>query len=222
MTTIVLIHAVKAAMGPVEEAFKTLWPEAKLINLLDESLSILRSKHETLSPELIERVVEHSRYALNLGADGVLFTCSAFGEAIDKANDLFPIPILKPNEGMFRKALKTSKRIGMVASFMPAVAGMEEEFYSLAKDIRPDACLTSICAEGAKAALNEGAVTTHNRLMALAAKKLVDEEVLMLAHFSSSLALEAVSEKSHKPILTSPNSAVELLKTLINTESNEI
>ncbi|BED91374.1 MULTISPECIES: aspartate/glutamate racemase family protein [unclassified Pseudoalteromonas] len=219
MTTIVLVHAVKAAMGPIDDAFKVIWPEAKLINLLDESLGILRSKNEELSQELVQRVIEHSRYAVELGADGVLYTCSAFGEAIDKANEIFPIPILKPNEGMFRKALQMSSQIGMVASFMPAVSGMENEFYALAKEVNPDARLTSICASGAKAALNEGDTAKHNDLMAETAQQLINEEVLMLAHFSSSLALESVCKINDKPILTSPNSAVELLKILVNAKS---
>lgn len=36
MTKIALVHAVQAAMPPIEDAFKKLWPEARRTNLLDD------------------------------------------------------------------------------------------------------------------------------------------------------------------------------------------
>ncbi len=36
---ITLVHALKHSIVPVEAAFAKLWPEARLMNLLDDSLS---------------------------------------------------------------------------------------------------------------------------------------------------------------------------------------
>jgi hypothetical protein len=33
-----LVHPTPLAMAPIDEAFKTLWPQAQTINVLDESL----------------------------------------------------------------------------------------------------------------------------------------------------------------------------------------
>ena len=36
---ITLIHALKHSIQPIEASFARLWPEARLMNLLDDSLS---------------------------------------------------------------------------------------------------------------------------------------------------------------------------------------
>jgi hypothetical protein len=36
---IAIIHAVRVAVSPIEKTFERLWPDAKLVNILDETLS---------------------------------------------------------------------------------------------------------------------------------------------------------------------------------------
>ena len=81
---IVLLHATPVAMEPVQTAFKERWPEARLVNLLDDALSPDRAAEPTLTDRMIERFVTFGRYAYSVGADGILVTCSAFGPAIDR------------------------------------------------------------------------------------------------------------------------------------------
>ncbi|TCP96923.1 hypothetical protein EDC44_103122 [Cricetibacter osteomyelitidis] len=212
---IVLIHAVQAAMQPIINAFKQYWFKAEILNVLDEGLSSERAKSQNLTPKLKKRIADLTEYAISLNADAILFTCSAFGEAIDEVAKNSPIPVLKPNEGMFRLALQQGKRIGMIASFQPAVAGMEQEFDELAKALNPAATIRTVCVSEAKAALNKGDIETHNRLMAEAVKQFNDEDIILLAHFSSSTALPEASALCSKPILTSPKSAVDLLKEIL-------
>ncbi|MPW28191.1 arylsulfatase [Agarivorans sp. B2Z047] len=215
MPRVVLIHAVQIAMQPIQSAFQQYWPEAELINILDESLSIERAKQEQLSQALISRIIDLSEYATSLGADAVLFTCSAFGEAIEMAAEQSAIPVLKPNQAMFLQAINISPNVGMIASFEPAVAGMEQEFNQLAKAQGKDAQITTVCVAEAKEALKQGDVDKHNQLTANAAKQLNEQPVLMLAHFSSSRALDAVKKATGKQVLSSPVSAVEMLRTVL-------
>lgn len=66
-----------------------------------------------------------TRYALDIGANGILFTCSAFGDAIEAARQGVDEPVLKPNEAMFAEALAVDGRIGMPATFQPSVESMQ-------------------------------------------------------------------------------------------------
>jgi hypothetical protein len=45
---IALVHAVRVAIAPVEDAFRRHWPEADLVNLLDDSLSRDRNRERDL------------------------------------------------------------------------------------------------------------------------------------------------------------------------------
>ena len=45
-----LVHPTPLAMAPIDEAFKTQWPQAQTINVLDESLYADIPQDGTLAP----------------------------------------------------------------------------------------------------------------------------------------------------------------------------
>lgn len=213
---IVLLHATPVAMAPIQAAFDDLWPEAETINLLDDGLSIDRAREDTLSESMIARFVRFGRYGMDMHADGILATCSAFGAAIERLAEQVPVPVLKPNEAMFEAALARGKRIGMLATFGPAVASMTaefEEYVAKSAESGQSAELKTILVDGAIDALRKGDAERHNALIAARAPELNDCDVIMLAHFSTSRALEAVREKTAVPVLTAPHAAVERMRT---------
>lgn len=212
---IVLLHATPVAVEPVAAAFAELWPEAELVNLLDDSLSPDRAKTEELTDALTERFVNFGHYAHSTGADGILITCSAFGPAIVRMQQELPIPVLKPNEAMFRAALEKGRNIAMVATFCPAVITMEAEFAEFMGQVGVDARLITLVVEPAMTALRAGDAETHNRLIAERAADLRDFDTVMLAHFSTSRAQAALSERLAVPVLSAPKAAVTRLKELI-------
>ena len=212
---IALIHAVTVAMPPVHAAFARLWPQAECTDLLDTALSIDRERDGELTPAMCRRIATLAEYAAGTGAAGILFTCSAFGEAIEAAAAASPVPVLKPNEAMFEAALATGRRIGMLATFAPSVAGMEDEFRQLAARRGVPARLETICVEAAMRALREGDGAAHDRLLADAAPRLVGCDAVLLAHFSTARAESAVGAALPCPVLTAPGAAVATLKSLI-------
>jgi Asp/Glu/hydantoin racemase len=215
MPRIALIHAVAVAMPPVHEAFRQLWPEAECVDILDTSLSRDRERDGELTKKMTGRFLLLAKYAEDNGASGILFTCSAFGEAIEEAASKAKIPVLKPNEAMFEAALATGKRFGMLATFQPSVAGMEEEFRAIAGQAKSKASLDSFCVPGAMKALQAGDGAEHDQLVAIAAPRFAERDAVLLAHFSTSRAAAAVKAAVRCPVLTAPGAAVEKLKGLI-------
>lgn len=212
MTRVALIHAVTVAIDPVRQAFEELWPEADIINILDDGLSPDRARDWDLTPALGQRIIDLGKYALSTGADGVLYTCSAFGSAIETFAATTEKPVLKPNEAMFARALAAGHRIGMLATFRPSVASMEEEFRDMAVAEAAEATIETVLVEDALMALKAGDAENHNRLLASSAARLAQCDAVMLAHFSTSRAYEAVSRVVESPVLTSPRAAVEELR----------
>ena len=212
---IALIHAVTVAMAPVHEAFARLWPEAECTDLLDTALAVDRARDGELTPAMFGRVGALADYAAATGAAGILFTCSAFGEAIERAAQGSPIPVLKPNEAMFEMALAAGGRIGMLATFAPSIAGMEGEFRQMAAQRRLRTRLETLCVTEARAALDAGDGAAHDRLLCQAAPRLAHCDAVLLAHFSTARAQDQVAAALPCPVLTAPGAAVIRLKSLV-------
>ena len=213
---IVLLHATPVAMQPIQAAFKERWPEAETVNLLDDGLSIDRARETDLSEALIQRFVDFGVYGKNMGADGILVTCSAFGPAIDRLIATLPIPVLKPNEAMFRAALEQGVRIGMLATFAPSVSTMTDEFDEFVAETGKPAQLTTVLVADAIDRIKGGDVETHNRLVAARAPELAGYDAIMLAHFSTSRAAEAVRKAVTVPVMTAPHAAVDRMRILVD------
>ena len=200
---IVLIHAVQAAMSPVVDAFVRLWPGAERMNLLDDALSVDRAAGR----ETDGRIKALARHAEQAGADGILYTCSAFGPAIDAAAQAVSVPVLKPNQAMFAEAMVFA-RVGLLASFQPSLPPMTDEFAALGGGT----ALEARCMPEAMEALNNGDAARHDALLAEEARQFGPVDAIMLAQFSTARAAPAVAEATGLPILTSPDSAVLALK----------
>ena len=94
---ITLIHAMSPSIPPITQAFHRLWPEATLMNLLDDSLAPDLARDRALTPAMTDRFLALARYGKSTGSDAILFTCSAFGPSIEACAREFPsIPVLKP------------------------------------------------------------------------------------------------------------------------------
>lgn len=212
---IVLIHATPVSIDPIRVAFEEQWPEAETVNLLDDSLGRDLNAGD-IKRDLIEyRIVTLGKYGERIGADSILYSCSAFGREIDVAKKQLHIPVLKPNEAMFEEAINIGKKIGMIATFKPSIPSMEQEFYSLAKALNREVQLDSIFVDGAMDALAKGDLETHNRLIQEASTIFVGYGAVMLAQFSASQASKTVEDQLGCTVLTSPLSAVRKLKDIL-------
>ena len=206
---ITLIHALKHSLAPIEASFARLWPDARLMNLLDDSLSADLARAGALDDAMTGRFLELGRYAAGTGSDAILFTCSAFGPCIEAvARAQAPMPVLKPNEAMIEQAAAKGRRIGLLSTFPPTLASMPAEFPS-SVEIVPK------LAEGAMAALDRGDRATHDRLVVEASRELRDCDLIALAQYSMAPAAELVAGATGRPVLTTPDSAVMKLKEML-------
>jgi hypothetical protein len=202
---ITLIHALKHSILPIEASFARLWPDATLMNLVDDSLSTDLARDGRLTDAMTERFLSLGRYATS--------TCSAFGPCIEAvARAHAPMPVLKPSEAMIEQAATQGRKIGLLSTFPPTLRSMPPEF--------PDTLeIVPKLAEGAMAALDRGDRAEHDRLVAAASRDLRDCDLIALAQYSMAPAAELVAEASGRPVLTTPDSAVLKLKDLLAVRS---
>ena len=205
---IALIHALAHSVAPINEAMARDWPQARRMNLLDDSLSADLAASGRLDAAMHERFQGLARYAVDCGSEAILFTCSAFGPCIQAvASKQAPLPVLKPNEAMIADAAAMGLRIGLVATFAPTLDSMRPEFPKAVE-------LECALAEGALAALDAGDTQTHDTLITGKALELARRGcgVIVLAQFSMARAQPRVAAETGLPVLTTVDSAVAALK----------
>ena len=216
---IALIHATALAVDPIAAAFDRHWPRARRMNLLDDSLSVDRAEAGSLSDAMVQRFIDLAVYAKGTGCDAILFTCSAFGPAIEAAGAVVQLPTLKPNEGMFAQALGTAGEggtLGLIATFEASLPSMAAELRQMAQRGGQRIELRTAFVPGAMLDLAQGRAEQHHQKIADAARALAGCDVVMLAQFSMAAAQPLVQLQLACPVLGSPDCAVLALQGAMN------
>jgi len=211
---IALIHAMQLAAEPVGDAFHRLWAQARVTHLLDDSLAPDLAAAGSIVPAIVDRIVSLARYSERCGANAVLFTCSAFGTAIEEAKRSVGIPVLKPNEAMLEEALAAGSSVALLATFEPSIPSLKAELEQLASDRGIKLQLSARAVPAAIAALQQGRGAEHDRLIAAAAAEIGKCDALVLGQFSMARAATGIPVAPGRKVLTSPQSAVNRLKQI--------
>lgn len=215
---IFLVHANAISMTPVQGAFEAQWPQARVVNLLEDSLYDDFKRDGTLTAAMIERFVGLGRYCASAGADAILFTCSAFGPAIDAVKREQRVPVLKPNEALYDEMVSIAGnggRVALLATFAPTLTAMMAE---LAEHPGGAAALPNVqthLVEGAIDALMAHSIDEHHRLIADAARTFPQHDAIALAQFSMAPARAQAEARVTVPVLTTPDGAIRKLKKIM-------
>jgi Asp/Glu/hydantoin racemase len=214
---IALIHALEESLLPARAAFAADWPQAACFDLLDTSLAIDLAEAGRLDDSIMERFQVLADYAAGTaGRAGqtlaILFTCSAFGPAINAVKTRLTIPVLRPNESAFEEALDLGDSIGLLVTFGPSLPALEAELQAMAAARGRSITVKPILVDAALAALKQGDGDAHDRLAAEACRDLGPLDALVLGQFSLARAAPLVRQVTSAPVLTTPGCAVRALR----------
>lgn len=226
-TQIAAIHAMHASIEPTEAAFASCWPEARVFHLLDDSLSKDLVAEGYVTPAIHDRFSVLARYAADVtigGArtTGILFTCSAFGEAIASVRRAQEIPVLPPNEAAFSEAIARGRPIALLVTFSPSRDVLEKEMRNLSKAIKRECDVRSVIVDGALGALQLGDRITHDQLIARAIDDCSASETVVLGQFSMSGARDLVAGERRAHVLTTPECAVVALRSSVEKPRTQV
>ena len=191
---IVLFHVHRDAMDAAVRAVAEDWPEARTSNILEDGLFQWVREIGGVVPEMYGAFQTLTRYAVERGAEGILYSCSAFGECIDACIAEFDLPMLKPNDAMIEKAFDYGSRIAVVATVAATIPTIAFEIEEMAAKRGQAVELVPYVVDGAFDALADGNA---------------------LAQFTLSRAAPAVEMVTDIPVLNSPAAAVAKLRELL-------
>ncbi|MEW2402461.1 aspartate/glutamate racemase family protein [Streptomyces sp. NPDC046862] len=231
---IALIHAVPTGARVAQEAFAREFPQAVPWNVLDDRLLDDALHSEGLTDVLRRRMLRLIAHVMDGGAQGVLLTCSSYGEVVDTARTLWNVPVLKSDEAMFQDALSGPfRRIAVVASTPPAVPAAVAQLEALVTTARPDRPVDIVTALSEDAACRDGVdgadgaddpeATARHLAGALAealdAAGAGDADAVLLAQYSLTPARDALEALVGVPVLDGAGAAARQLRGLLTSEA---
>ena len=211
---VVMIHALEESMPPVRTAFSDVFPEAEVINLLDEGLLI--DFEDKLTPKLVRRMSRVVAYAADYGADAIGLACSVYAPAVETIREMVDVPLVSSYGPVMADAVASGPRVGIIASVPATIRDAEyyllreaeereipvEPFPRLAEDLIPTL-------------RREGQTGFEKRLLEEANALAPEVDAVLLSQFSMATALEHVSGGCPVPVLSPPHSSARRLKELL-------
>jgi len=215
---------VDVSIHPSKTSFAKLWPDARITNILEESLASDLKDDGAMTDAMKARFKTIGQYCADAGATAILFTCSAFGSAIEEVKAKHAFPILTPNEALFEEVLELGGRIALLTTFEPSVTALRSELAEMSKACNKTVEVDSFMVPGALDALRAGNQAEHNLLIAEVATKIATEaanqnkaySAIVFGQFSMSPAAAQAQENISIPVLTTPDCAVRKLKQILN------
>jgi hypothetical protein len=212
---IILLHAYLHSMPPLVSAFKTLWPDADVLNLLDEALYADVAPDGTMHPTIPARVETLLMHCAASRADVVVFTGSTFGPVVETARKNLAIPVLKADEAMAGEAAERGGIALLVCTAgraIPVIAGnIEAAARAAGKSIRVEKLVVA----EAKAAISAGRMAEHDELVARAITAAPPADSIILGQVSMANVVPLLSPGLRAKTLTSAEATVRRLRTLL-------
>lgn len=204
---IVLVSAGQVSMSPADRAFRAGWPQVKPIHVLDESLSTDGARLGPAHPDIVARFEHLGRYAALMGAEALLFTCSAFAQAIGRVRREQAFPVLTPNEALFDRLLATRGRTAVLVTFPASLEALRTELEAQAALAGVVPQVDFVWVPDAFGAPDHDQKVVDQCMM-LAGRY----QALALGQFSMARALEAARAACPIPVWDTPGTAVEKLR----------
>lgn len=211
---VVMIHALAESIPPVRLAFRDEFPEAEVINLLDEGLLI--DFPGSITPGLRRRMSDLICYSQDHDADAIGLACSVYAPVVDSARDLVDVPLVSSYGPVMADAVAAGPKVGVIATNEATMSDSEHYLKLAAEEAGTDIQVVKRLAADLIQVLREsGQSGFEKRLeeetLALAA----EADVVLLSQFSFATALEHLQKVSPVPVLSAPHSSARTLKKLL-------
>jgi hypothetical protein len=204
---IAIISAVPAAIAPAVSALAEGFPGAEAWNLLDDRL--LTDASDGVDDRLAARMQRLIAHAIAEGADGILLTCSLYGEIARQVDRNVGIPVLAPDDAAFAELVTGGfDRILVVASFEGAANDSGERLSQALTEAGATSAVECVVAEDAMTATSNGDLPGLERALLDAIRpRAGSTDVVFLAQYSLAPAARALSEALAMPVVSGPLSS---------------
>ena len=208
--TLALIHTSPTLTQMFGALCAEQMPEVEVFHMVDESLIRDTIRAGELRKVTVRRLLSMVESAGTAGADAVMVTCSSIGEGVTLAQQLFDFPVIRVDEAMAEAAVRTGRRLGVMATLRttlePTTALLREKAAAMGREIELVECLC----DGAFEAVLSGDTATHDRIVSAALmNQMRGMDAVVLAQASMARVVSAMPPGTlSMPVPSSPELSV--------------
>jgi hypothetical protein len=219
MKKVYIIQTSLVSQIELNALFAELIPEAKVHNLVDDSLLHDVMQNGGINARVISRMCAYVKAAASNGADLIFNQCSSVGEAADIAARLVSVPVLKVDAPMAERAVELGGKIGVVATVQSTMQPSCNLIRAKAAAAGKAVEIVEYLVDGALNVLIEhNDRARHNAMVMDSVRKAEAEcDVIVLAQGSMTVLLPELTD-IRKPVLTSPRLGVERARRILMGE----
>lgn len=209
--TLGLIHTSATLVPVFQQLCREKLPGVDTFNIVDDSLIKDVIARGRLTAKTSRRVAAYVRSAASAGADLILVTCSSIGPAVEAAAAKSRVPVLRVDQPMADRAVRTGKRVGVIATLSTTLEPTADLVRRRAADAGAAVEIVSRLCEGAFEALMAGDTAKHDAAVTAALRELAAQvDVVVLAQASMARVASALPAGAVAvPILASPALAID-------------
>ena len=215
---VAMIHAVAESIAPVRLAFADEFPDAEVVNLLDEGLLI--DFPGAVTPALRRRMSHLIGYCQDNRADAIGLACSVYAPVVDSARDLVEVPLVSSYGPVMQDAVAAGPRVGLIASNAATLRDAEHYLRLAAsesgREVQVEPCLAEDLIPVLRA---DGPAAFEQRLEEETLRLAAAVDVVLLTQFSFAAALGRLRPVSPVPVLSAPHSSARTLRQLLAERS---
>jgi hypothetical protein len=207
--TVAVIHTSPATVEVFAKLLAERLPDAKVINLLDDSvLPQLRENGGDIAA-VAPRWRQYARIAQERGATVILNACSSIGELCMPAQQELGIPVVRVDSAMAEQAVADANIVAVVATLSSTLGPTSRLLAGTARAQDREVDIVPLVVDGAYAALVAGAREHHDDLVAAALSQAATyADKVVLAQASMARVLPRLSPEHRAKCLVSPELAV--------------
>jgi Asp/Glu/hydantoin racemase len=210
---VVMIHAVAESMSPTKLAFQEVFPEAELVNLLDEGLFL--DFGDQLTPSLRRRMTQLICYSAEHGAQAIGLACSVYTPMVGMVREVVDVPVISSYGPVMAEAVQSGRRIGLIAAVPATLRDAERFLQQAAQEAgRPVDSYPQLADDLMLVQRREGETAYCRRLAEEVDKLAPHVDAVLLTQFSMASALAHLQSVAAVPVLSAPHSSAQSLKVL--------
>jgi len=217
--TIGLIHASSLTIPIAKPFIQEIIPEVQVMHLCDDTI-----QRDNLSagvgviPKInYFKFATYAHFLEEAKVDLIVLMCSTFNRAVEFARPMINVPMLQIDRPMMELAVKTGKKIGLLATLPTTVPSSERLLRVVAEEMGKEIEIKTILSSEAFKELEKGNTERHNEILLEEIDKLSREvDCICMAQISMSV-LESRLTNTRVPVYNSGRTGFTRVREILES-----